>query len=337
MSAISVACFAGILGSGGCQREGSEALEVIVYTSVDQEYATRVFDLFAEKTGVSVRAVFDTEAGKTTGLYRRLMAERRRPRADVFWNNEICRTIQIAEAGLAKDISDLVPQDLSKQWLDPDGCWAAFSLRARVIVYNTNLLKPEDVPKSLQELAEEKWRGKVVMANPLFGTTASHMAALYLALGDEGAESFLLALKANDVRLVEGNSVVRDVVARGEMPLGLTDTDDVFAGIQDGMPIALALPDQDGIGTFTMPNSVAIIAGGPNPETARMFVQFLLTPEVEALLAHGRPRQIPVRAEVSRPPELTDLADLRPMDVDYRQVAARMPKTARDLERIFLR
>ena len=175
------------------------------------------------------------------------------------------------------------------------------------------------------------------MANPLFGTTAGHMAALYEELGDDEAEAFLRRLKANDVRLVEGNSVVDDAVARGEVPLGLTDTDDVFGGMQDGLPIALALPDQEGMGAFAMPNSVLLIAGGPNPASARAFVRFLLTPEVEALLAHGRPRQVPVRSGVSRPAELAPLADLRTMNVDYRRVAARMSDTARELEDIFLR
>ena len=144
-------------------------------------------------------------------------------------------------------------------------------------------------------------------------------------------------LKANDVRIVEGNSVVRDVVARGEVPVGLTDTDDVFAGIDDGLPIALVLPDQDGMGTFVIPNSVLIVTGGPNPKAARNFVRFLLQPEVEELLAFSRARQLPVRADVPRPEELVSLASLRAMEVDYRRVAERMPEVARRAEGIFLR
>lgn len=326
-----------VLLAAGCGAKRSGSAEVVVYTSVDQVYARQVFDRFAERSGVRVRPVFDTEAGKTTGLYRRLLAERRRPRADVFWNNEISRTIQLADQGLAADLSDLVPEDIPRRWLDSEGKWVSFSLRARVIVYNTNLLSPEEAPKTLRQLTEERWRGKVAMANPLFGTTASHMAALYEVLGEESAETFLRDLKANEVWVVEGNSVVRDVVARGEVPVGLTDTDDVFAGIADGMPIALVLPDQAGLGTLVIPNSVMMVAGGPNQEAARRFVRFLLQPEVEELLAFSRARQLPVRSAVSRPEELVPLASVRAMDVDYRRVAERMPEVARRLEGIFLR
>lgn len=311
--------------------------EVIVYTSVDQIEAQRIFQLFTQNTGILVKPVYDTEAGKTTGLFRRLMAERNHPQADVFWNSEICRTIQLAEAGVAENISALVPADIPKRWLDPQGRWAAFSLRARVIVYNTNLIKRSSAaPQTLDDLLKPEWRNKVVMANPLFGTTATHVAAMYETLGNDAAEKYLTRLKANGLRLVEGNSVVRDVVARGEIPVGLTDTDDVFAGIANGLPIAFILPDQKTRGTFVIPNSAIRVARGPNPETARKFIRFLLSREVEEKLAFARARQIPVRADINRPKELNPFADLRALEVDYSRVSKRMSETAKQMETIFL-
>ena len=308
--------------------------QVVVYTSVDQIYALQIFEQFTRDTGIQVRPVFDTEAGKTTGLYRRLLAEQLRPRADVFWNGEICRTLQLVDAGLAADLSEQVPNDLPQRWQDPQGRWAAFSLRARVIVFNTKHVKPEDAPKTLHELTLPEWRGKVAIANPLFGTTATHVTALHLVWGDAKAGQWLQALKANDARIVEGNSVVRDVVARGEVLVGLTDTDDVFSGIENGMPIDFVLPDQDGIGTLVIPNSVLIVAGGPNPQPARRFVSYLLQPEVEQLLAEGRARQVPVRAHVPRPSDLARLAEIRAMVADYGAVANNVGKIVRQAEAI---
>ena len=330
-------CSLSLLCLPACERPGEQEAEVVVYTSVDQVYAREVFDLFREQSGIEVRPVFDTEAAKTTGLYLRLLTERRAPRADVFWNNEISRTLQLVEEGLAGDLSRLVPEDIPRRWVDPEGRWVAFSLRARVIVYNTDLVSAEEAPRTLAELTEERWRAKVVMANPLFGTTASHMAALYELMGEEAAEVFLKRLKDNEVRLVEGNSVVRDMVGRGEMPVGLTDTDDVFSGIDNDMPIDLVLPDQEGMGTFVVPNSVMLVAGGPHAEAAQTFVRFLLEPEVEKLLAFSRARQLPVRAGVPRPQELEPLTSLRAMDVEYGRVARRMPESVRRLEEFFLR
>jgi len=334
-------CFAflvSLVSLPGCRRDspGSESNpgEVVVYTSVDQVYAEEVCLRFAEKTGITVSPVFDTEASKTTGLFRRLVAEKENPRADVFWNGEICRTLQLVSEGLAADLSSQVPKDFPARWVDPNGKWVAFSLRARVIVYNTEQVAAEEAPRTLKELTDEKWRGKVAIANPLFGTTATHMAALRVAMGGDEALQWLRDLKENDCRMVEGNSTVRDIVARGDMPLGLTDTDDVYAGIANGKPIDFVLPDQDGMGTLVIPNSAILIAGGPNPGNARKFLSYLLDPEVEAYLAASRARQLPCRDNVERPDDLAKFAGVKPMDVDYAKVAACIQDAARDAEEI---
>ena len=85
-------------------------------------------------------------------------------------------------------------------------------------------------------------------------------------LGDEKMDDFFRRLKANDVRIVDGNSVVRDMVVRGEVKLGLTDTDDVNVALEDGQPIAMILPDRSGMGVPVMPNMVSLIAGAPRPD-----------------------------------------------------------------------
>ena len=100
-----------------------------------------------------------------------------------------------------------------------------------MIAYNTATVKREEAPKSVFELAEPKWKGQVAMADPRFGSTSFHVAALYAAAGDEKMDEFFRRLKANGVRIVDGNSVVRDMVARGDVKVGLTDTDDVNVAI----------------------------------------------------------------------------------------------------------
>ena len=331
---VTVGVVLGLVMGAGCSQKAPEAVEVVVYTSVDQIQAKKVFDRFTEETGIKVLGVFDTEAQKTTGLYRRLLAERSSPRADVFWNGEICRTIQLAEEGLADDITEVLPADFPSRWVDPEGRWAAFSLRARVLVYNPELVDAADVPRTLEELAGETWKGKFAMANPVFGTTATHVAALYEKLGAQEAEVLLRSL-ATGARVVEGNAVVRDLVARGDVPMGLTDSDDFYGGLLDGKPLAAIAIDRDTTGTFVIPNSVMILAGAPHKEAARQFARFLLAPEVEAMLASARCRQLPVRSDVERPGDLDIFSDLKAMEVDYARVAARMEETSRRMDDIF--
>jgi iron(III) transport system substrate-binding protein len=101
--------------------------------------------------------------------------------------------------------------------VDPEGFWTGFSARMRVIAYNTKAVKSNDAPQSVFDLADPKWKGQVAMADPRFGSTSFHVAALYALAGDEKMDGFFRRLKANGVRIVDGNSVVRDLVARWEV------------------------------------------------------------------------------------------------------------------------
>src|SRR5262245_34593667 len=208
--------------------------------------------------------------------------------------------------------------------MDREGYWTGFSARIRVIAYNTKLVKADEAPRSVFDLADPKWRGQVAMADPRFGSTSFHVAALYAMAGDEKMDDFFRRLKMNGVRVVDGNSVVRDLVARGEVKVGLTDTDDVNVAIEDGQPIAMVLPDKDGLGVPVMPNMASLIANAPHPEEGRKLVDYLLSKDVERQLAQSDAVQIPLHAGVPGPRNIPAIDTLTPMTVDYARAAARV-------------
>ena len=181
--------------------------------------------------------------------------------------------------------------------------WTGFSARVRVIAYNTRIVPEADAPKSVLDLADPKWKGQVAMADPRFGSTSFHVAALYVALGNQKADDFFHRLRANGVKIVSGNSVVRDMVVKGEVKVGLTDTDDVNVAVQHGAPIAMVMPDKDDMGVPVMPNLVSMIAGAQHPAQARQMIDYLLSPDVEAMLAKSEAVQIPLRPSVPGPRE----------------------------------
>jgi iron(III) transport system substrate-binding protein len=294
--------------------------EVVVYTSVDEIYALEVFAAFTRETGIRVRPVFDTEEAKTLGLVHRLLAERGDPQADVFWNGECARTALLTERGVLDPYRAPTAEGIGPEWRDPGDAWVGFGARARVIVYNTRLV--ERPPRGIEELAVPEWRGRAAMANPLFGTTAAHVAALAQHLGEERTLRLLESLRSNGLRLVGGYSHVRDLVARGDCAAGLTDTDDVWIGKLRGDPIEMVFPDQEGIGTLAVPNTAALVRGAPHGSEARRLLDFLLRPETEAMLAAGRSRQMPVRAGVPVPEGLVTLDRLRTMRVDWARIAS---------------
>ena len=245
---------------------GPPARTVTIYVSTDRVFSEPVLRAYEQQSGVTVNAVYDTEETKSTGLANRLLAEQSRPQADVFWSNEPVRTLVLKSRNILAPYRSPNAAGIPAALVDPEHYWTGFSARIRVIAYNTTLVTPAEAPRSVFDLADPRWRGQVAIADPRFGSTSFHVAALYVAAGDERMDAFFRQLKANDVRVVDGNSVVRDLVARGEVTVGFTDTDDVNVAIEDRQPIAMVLPDAAGLGVPVMPNMVSLIANAPHAD-----------------------------------------------------------------------
>jgi len=323
----------------GC---GKPQKQVVVYTSLDQIYSEPILNEFEKITSITVKAVYDTEATKTTGLVNRLIAEKDNPQADVFWNNEIARTIVLKNKGVLAPYVSPSAKDIPDQFKDRTGYWVGFAARARIIIYNTDLVRDEDAPRSIFDLTKDEWRGVVAIANPLFGTTATHAAALFELLGEEKAKKYFTDLKDNEVVIVDGNAVVRDQVADGELKVGLTDTDDANSAIEDGKPVKIIYPDQEGIGTLVIPNTVSLVAGCRHPEEGKKLIDYLLSLEVEEKLANCRSVQMPLHPGVKAPEKVPTVNSIKAMGeagtpLDFEKVADRIEETARYLQKEFIK
>ena len=308
--------------------------EVTIYVSTDRVFSEPILRNYEHKTGTKVNAVYDTEETKSTGLANRLLAEKNNPQADVFWSNEPVRTLMLKKRGVLATYESPSAAGIPAVFKDPEIYWTGFSARSRVIVYNTKLVKQEEAPNSVLALTDPKWKGQVAIADPRFGSTSFHVAALYAELGDERADEFFRKLKANDVKIVSSNSVVRDMVARGEVKVGLTDTDDVNVALEDKQPVAMIFPDRDGMGVPVMPNMVSLIALAPHPDAGEKLIDYLLSAEVERSLAQSEAVQIPLREGVEGPKNIPPLKSFKPMTLDYGRAADRVEDVTRRLQTI---
>ncbi|TVQ62119.1 MAG: extracellular solute-binding protein [Phycisphaerales bacterium] len=343
----------------GC--DAGDRDEVVLYSSVDTEYLREVADAFRERHGVELIVVGDTEATKTTGLMERVLAERTSPRADVWWSSEPFATIRLAEEGLLAPFEPTLGEDFAGEGWPAhlvgrndagEPIWYGSSLRSRVIVYSTTRVNEADVPTTLHALTDPRWRGRVGIARPQFGTTRGHVGALLESWGEEAFERWLTAMQANGVRVYQGNATVVRAIADGEIDLALTDTDDVFAGQRNGWPVEMAPePDEAALSAareagffgesmgaglpMVFPNTGGLIVGGPNPEAARVLMDFLLSAEVEQLLAETASRNRPVRpsAHAVTPGSAPD-GGLRPGAGFFERVADRIPEALRICERV---
>jgi iron(III) transport system substrate-binding protein len=306
----------GLLGGSARAAE-----QVVVYTSEDQVFSEPILKAFEAKTGITVKAVYDTEETKSTGVVNRLMAERANPQADVFWSNDPVRPIVLQRKGVLTAYRSPNRERIPPQYRDAEGYWTGFSARARVIVYHQQLVKSGDAPHSVLDLTAPAWKGQATFANPLFGTSTIHAAALFTIWGEGRAKAFFEQMRHNGVRIATSNGEVRDLVAAGEVAWGFTDTDDAHVAVTEQKPVEVVYPDQDGFGTLIMPNMVAMLKGGPHPGPAKQLLDYLLSAEVEEKLAVSPAAQMPLGPGVKAPEGVPTLDSLKGMDVDYTKIA----------------
>jgi iron(III) transport system substrate-binding protein len=326
-----------VILAGGIKNCPAEERVVTVYCALDQVYAEPILREFEQKTGIKVRAKFDVEAVKTVGLVNALVAEQAHPRCDVLWNNEVMHTVILKNMGLLAPYRSAAASTIPEQFRDPQGFWTGMAARARVIIYNKKRLKPGEAPQGLEDFLNPRRRGKGAIALPLFGTTATHAAALFSLWGPEKGRAFFEGLKKNDIVVAAGNARVRDLVASGELAFGLTDTDDAHVAFLAGSPTDIIYPDQEGVGTLVLPCTVSLIKGCPHLEEAKILIDELLSPGVEEKLAWGRSAQIPLHSNVSKPPYVPDLKRLKVMEVKFKDLAKIYPWSSDAIKAIFLK
>lgn len=313
--------------------------DVVIYCSLDKNFAEPFLAEFQKESGLKVRAIYDTEAVKTVGLVTTLVEEKDNPRADIFWNNELGNTVKLQNLGLLAPYKSKNAETIPDTFKDPDGYWTGFAARARILIVNTDLVPEADTPQSMYDLLDPRWKGKCGIARPLAGTTLTHFTALQGILGDAKFDEFLAGLRENDVEVATGNAHLMRNVAAGSLHWGFTDTDDYNLALTDNKPVRAVYPDQDGIGTMVIPNSVMLIKGGPNPDNARILIDYILSPETEAKLARSRSAQIPLHPGVDKPESVKSPGDgdFKAMEVDFVKVGNSIDDSIERLSKEFLK
>jgi iron(III) transport system substrate-binding protein len=296
---------------------------VVVYVSHDQVFSEPILKDFERDSGIKVKAVYDTEETKSAGVMNRLIAEKANPQADAYWANEPIRAEVLRQQGVSAPYHSPSAEGIPEQFRNPEGHWTGFSARARMLLVEQGL---KDKPVSIQAYTDLRFNGKAVIANPLFGTTTAHMAALFTLWGDDRAKAFLDAVRKNGVHISSSNGESADQVAAGAFQFTLVDSDDVHSRQKQGQPVEGVYPDQEegGLGCFIVPNAVLLIKGGPHPEAGKKLIDYLLSRETEKKLAYSDAAQIPLHPGVETPPGVRRLETLKVMKVDYAVVATKM-------------
>lgn len=309
---------------------------VVLYSSIDSGYTHEIAELFENESGIKVRIVSDTEATKSSGLLNRLIAEKQRPVADVFWSGDSMRSEVLASHNI---LEPYIPEghytEIDSSFLSVNPGYPLSAARLRMIMVHGKR-NPEDSPEFLVDLAKPEFASRSCLANPLFGTSSMHAALLFELLGDEAAIDFFESFTENGGTMLSSNGEVKRRVASGEFSFGLTDSDDVNVALEEGEKVDYypcgQSPGQPGVAII--PSAAVLIRNAPNSDTGRLLVDFLSSARVETAMAESYAAHFPLRKSLPGPDAFPiALRELEAAPLNMKKLASR----AEELKNGFLR
>jgi iron(III) transport system substrate-binding protein len=275
-SVIAAALLALAAGCGGDDEAGSGTLTV--YSGREQELVEPLFERFEEETGIDVEVRY----GDSAELAATIAEEGGNTPADVFFAQDPGSLGALETQELLARLPDSVLNRVDDRFRDPDRHWVGTSGRVRVVVYNTDEVSADELPASVFDLTDPKWRGKIGIA-PTNASFQAFVSAMILSLGEERTREWLEQLKANEPRFYEKNTPIVEAAAAGEIEVGLVNHYYLYLvkEEQPDAPVANHFLSGDDPGALVSVAGIGILDGSDQEDAARRFVEFLLSDDAQ--------------------------------------------------------
>lgn len=313
------------------------AEKLTVYSGRAERLIKPVLDEFTAKTGISV----DLLSSGTTELVNRLKAEGDRTPADLFLTNDAGSLEQARAAGILRPINMReVDRAIPPQFRAPDNAWIGLSGRFWIIVYNKTLVTPDNL-KSLLDLADPKWKGKLAIPNAGSEYLQAGVSVIRASYGDAKTKDFLLGLKDNaGTQVYQKSSQIVEAVAKGQAAAGIVNHYYVYRHLaaQPTAPIAVFMPDQHqgGMGAIMNVAGVGIVKSTKHLESAKLLIEFLVAKAGQKLFA-DLDKEYPLHPEVKADPALLERKSFRAAQVPLTRLAELREPTLTLIEQVGLR
>lgn len=306
---------------------GNLSGDLVIYSGRSEALIQPVLDLFSQQyPDVTVQL----KAGSNNELAAALLEEKANPQASVFITTDMLTAANLAAEGVFAPYEAPASAQVDDAYRDPNNLWTAFTARARVIMYNKELVTEADVPTTMAELADPKWQGQVAAAASSNGSMQAQITAMRELAGEDATRQWLEGMIANNVTFLNGHTDVRKAVGAGEFKLGLVNHYYYHLQLAEASDnnVGVAYVDQgEGqMGTIVNTTAGGVVAGGPNEAAARAFIEFLLTPEAQELFASAN-YEYPLIDGVALADGVRPLSEFRIADVTMRDLATNLPET----------
>lgn len=315
---FAAAIAAAVLIAGFAATPALAAEKLTLYCSTEIEWCQVMVTEFEKRTGVKV-AMTRKSSGET---FAQVKAEASNPKGDVWWGGTGDPHMQAANEGLSQEYKSPKLAELA-EW--SKGQAAATSHRTVGIYmgglgfgYNTELLAAKGLPapKCWKDLIDPAYKGEVQMANPnSSGTAYTTLATMVQLFGEDGGFEFMQALHGNINQYTKSGSAPIKAAARGETTIGIVFMHDAVKQAVNGFPIKVVAPCE---GTGFEIGSMSIIKGARNLDSAKKWVDFALTADVQGLAVQAKSYQVPSNMGASVPVEAPKLDQIKLIDYNFK-------------------
>ena len=289
VAAVSVAA----IGSASAQEK------VVLYTAHKTSLVQALAPVFEKETGIKTEVI---QLGSSE-VTRRIRAEAKAPKADVVWSTTgslLTESADILEPYKSKEAASIDPRFVKSP------AWTPYTAVIYVLMQNSRMVPDADMPKTLADLADPKWKGKIASARAdNSGSSFQQMMTVLTVFGDQGWTKY--GEIAKNFVLTDSSGSVPRYVADGEAPLGLTLEDNALEYKAGGAQVKIAYLSD---GTTASPDGVALVKGAPNAENGKKFIDWALSKKTQELLVKEAGRRS-VRTDVAGPGDLPPLGSLK--------------------------
>ena len=310
--------------------------QLVIYSGRSEPLLQPVIDAFKVKYP-NVEVLL--KAGSNSEIANALIEEKANPQADIFITTELFTVQSLAQQGIFQSYLPVDADQLPAEFLGGDNLWTGLTRRARVIIYNADLVSQDELPTSIYDLTDPKWKGQIAAAGSTNGSMQAQIAAMRQLVGEEETETWLNGLLANEVTFFGGHTDVRKAVGAGEFKLGLVNH--YYYHLQkaeaEGSNVGIIYPDQgEGqIGLITNATAAAVVNGAPHVTAAQAFLDFLVSEEGQKLFAEQN-YEYPLLPGVALHADVQPLDGFRLADVDVVKAAEEFDATFDLMEKVVL-
>ncbi len=288
------------------------AQKLVVYSGRTEGLIGPVLEKFMQETGVRVEVRY----GGTAEMAATILEEGDNSPADVF----IAQDAGALGALEAEDRLSELPTDIldlvQPQYESATGQWIGVSGRARALVYNTDMVQADALPKSILDLTKPEWQGKVGWAPPN-GSFQSNITAMRLLLGEEAAAQWLTDMVNNGVVSYENNDAITQAVINGEIAVGLVNHYYVFEFKEQfpDAPIDIHFFKEGDVGNLINVAGAGVLNTSKQPELAQSLIAYLLGEESQTYFAETT-GEYPLIANVPENPDVRPMEEIKGPEID---------------------